>query len=115
MFFDAGRIVAVREMILADNVAGRRRALDKILPMQRDDFMELFRIMSGLRVTIRLLDPPLHEFLPHGEVELAEFAKAAGASLDHVRSRALKLAESNPMLKKRQLMKRDPGTNHGGA
>jgi len=98
MFFDAERIVAVREMILADTVAGRRRALDKILPMQRDDFMQLFRIMSGQRVTIRLLDPPLHEFLPHGEEAVAEVAEAAGLPVEQVRARALKLAESNPML-----------------
>ena len=65
MFFEGDRIVAVREMILADDEAGRRAALAKLLPMQRDDFVELFTIMSGLPVTIRLLDPPLHEFLPH--------------------------------------------------
>ena len=98
MFFDAGRIVAVREMILADNEAERRAALAKILPMQRQDFIEIFKIMEGLPVTIRLLDPPLHEFLPHGEAELEEFATAAGAPLELVRSRALKLSESNPML-----------------
>ncbi len=98
MFFDAGRIIAVREMILADNEAERRAALAKILPMQRQDFIEIFKIMEGLPVTIRLLDPPLHEFLPHGEAELEEFAKAAGAPLELVRSRALKLSESNPML-----------------
>ncbi len=98
MFFDAERIVAVREMILADNEAERRAALAKILPMQRQDFIEIFKIMEGLPVTIRLLDPPLHEFLPHGETELEEFATAAGAPLELVRSRALKLSESNPML-----------------
>jgi pyruvate,orthophosphate dikinase len=98
MFFDAQRIVAVREMILADNEAERRAALAKILPMQRQDFIEIFKIMEGLPVTIRLLDPPLHEFLPHGEEELAEFAAAANAPLDLVRSRAAKLAENNPML-----------------
>jgi pyruvate,orthophosphate dikinase len=98
MFFDAERIVAVREMILADSEAGRRKALAKILPMQRQDFVELFRIMRGLPVTIRLLDPPLHEFLPHGEAEMQQVAKATGASLDHLRARAMKLAESNPML-----------------
>ena len=98
MFFDAGRIVAVREMILADTPDERRRALDKILPMQRRDFIEIFRIMKGLPVTIRLLDPPLNEFLPHGEAEMAEVAKATGVSVDHVRARKLKLDEWNPML-----------------
>ncbi len=98
MFFDAGRIVAVREMILADDAAGRRRALDKLLPMQRQDFVEIFKIMTGLPVTIRLLDPPLHEFLPHGEADLTEVAEAGGVPLDRVRARALKLVETNPML-----------------
>ncbi len=98
MFFDPGRIVAVREMILADTAEGRRKALDKILPMQRQDFMEIFRIMAGLPVTIRLLDPPLHEFLPHEEAAVVEVAEAAGLAIDQVRARALKLAEVNPML-----------------
>jgi pyruvate,orthophosphate dikinase len=98
MFFDAGRIVAVREMILAEDSEGRRRALDKIMPMQQSDFVDLFHIMTGLPVTIRLLDPPLNEFLPHGEVEMAEVAEAAGVPLEHVRARKLKLDESNPML-----------------
>jgi pyruvate,orthophosphate dikinase len=98
MFFDADRIVAMREMIVAEDEAGRRAALDKILPMQRTDFIELFRIMKGLPVTIRLLDPPLHEFLPKGEAEIADVAKSAGVSVDKVRQRALRLEESNPML-----------------
>ena len=98
MFFDAGRIVAVREMILATDTEGRRKALEKILPMQRGDFVEIFKIMAGLPVTIRLLDPPLHEFLPKADHELAEVAAAAGASEELMRSRALKLAETNPML-----------------
>jgi pyruvate,orthophosphate dikinase len=98
MFFDADRIVAVREMILADNEDSRRAALAKILPMQRADFEELFRIMKGLPVTIRLLDPPLHEFLPHGDAELADLAKAIGLSVSAIRHRALELHESNPML-----------------
>src|SRR6202050_753455 len=76
MFFEGERIVAVREMILADNEAGRRAALGKLLPMQRQDFAELFEIMTGLPVTIRLLDPPLHEFLPHTEDEIADVAQA---------------------------------------
>jgi len=98
MFFDADRIVTVREMIMADNESGRRAALDRILPMQRADFVSLFRIMAGLPVTVRLLDPPLHEFLPRSEAEMREVAEATGTSLEHVRHRALQLHESNPML-----------------
>ncbi|TAD88469.1 MAG: pyruvate, phosphate dikinase [Alphaproteobacteria bacterium] len=98
MFFEASRIVAVREMIMASDEKGRRAALAKILPMQRGDFAELFRIMRGLPVTIRLLDPPLHEFLPHSEAEMAEVAAAAGVDIGTVRSRAVTLAEANPML-----------------
>ena len=98
MFFDEDRIVAMREMILADDAAGRRAALDKLLPMQRQDFAELFGIMAGLPVTIRLLDPPLHEFLPHGEAELAGVAEAAGVSAREVRRRIQRLNEANPML-----------------
>jgi pyruvate,orthophosphate dikinase len=98
MFFEGQRIVAMREMILAQDSKGRRVALDKILPMQRRDFAELFRIMKGLPVTIRLLDPPLHEFLPHSEAEIAEVAKAASLDPADVRHRAAQLAESNPML-----------------
>ena len=78
MFFEGERIVAVREMILADDEAGRRAALAKLLPMQRQDFVELFEIMTGLPVTIRLLDPPLHEFLPHTDAEIAEVAEGDG-------------------------------------
>jgi len=98
MFFDAERIVAVREMILAPDEAGRRTALAKLLPMQRSDFVELFRIMAGQPVTVRLLDPPLHEFLPHTDKEMAEFAKATGTDIDAVRTRAARLRETNPML-----------------
>ena len=98
MFFEGERIVAVREMILADNEAGRRAALGKLLPMQRQDFAELFEIMTGLPVTIRLLDPPLHEFLPHTEDEIAEVAKAMGVSAAKLRARAAELHEVNPML-----------------
>ena len=98
MFFDPERIVAVREMILADDEAGRRAALAKLGPMQRKDFVELFTIMSGLPVTIRLLDPPLHEFLPHTEAEMAEVAQATGTSVDKLRRRAAELHEHNPML-----------------
>jgi pyruvate, orthophosphate dikinase len=98
MFFDNERIIAVREMILADDIAGRRTALAKLLPMQRSDFIELFTIMAGLPVTIRLLDPPLHEFLPHTEADMQEVAKAAGVTVEAIRHRASQLAESNPML-----------------
>jgi pyruvate,orthophosphate dikinase len=98
MFFDAGRILAVREMILADDEAGRRSALAKLLPMQRDDFVELFEIMKGLPVTIRLLDPPLHEFLPHTAEETAEVAKSLGVDIERVERRYKELHEVNPML-----------------
>ncbi|MCO6048573.1 pyruvate, phosphate dikinase [Mesorhizobium sp. RP14(2022)] len=98
MFFDATRIVAVREMILADTEEGRRTALAKLLPMQKSDFAELFEIMAGLPVTIRLLDPPLHEFLPHSEEEIAEVAAAMNVETDRLRERADALHEFNPML-----------------
>jgi pyruvate,orthophosphate dikinase len=98
MFFEADRIVAVREMILADDEKGRRAALAKLLPMQRGDFVELFTIMRGLPVTIRLLDPPLHEFLPHSEREIEEVAKAMGADAKKLADRARELHEFNPML-----------------
>jgi len=98
MFFDAERIANVRQMILAEDEAGRRRALDKLLPAQRADFEEIFRIMAGLPVTIRLLDPPLHEFLPHGEEEFAEVAAASGVGVEALRRRAAELSEANPML-----------------
>ncbi|PXF44324.1 Pyruvate, phosphate dikinase [Gracilariopsis chorda] len=98
MFFDAGRIIAVREMILADTQEGRKKALEKVLPMQREDFAEIFRIMHGRPVTIRLLDPPLHEFLPHGEAEMNEVADAAGVDVEMVRERVIKVREVNPML-----------------
>jgi len=98
MFFDAERIIAVREMILASDVDGRRAALTKLLPMQREDFIELFRIMEGRPITIRLLDPPLHEFLPHTEKDVAEVADALGTDREMVRLRANALREANPML-----------------
>lgn len=98
MFFDAERIIAVREMIVADNQAQREAALEKLLPMQRQDFADIFRIMAGLPVTIRLLDPPLHEFLPHTDADMEDVAKAAGVTLADVKLRASQLAESNPML-----------------
>ncbi|WP_435200808.1 pyruvate, phosphate dikinase [Qipengyuania sp. 902] len=98
MFFDAGRISAVREMILAENESGRRAALDKLLPEQRGDFVKIFEVMAGLPCTIRLLDPPLHEFLPHGDTEFEELAGATGVGIDKLRRRANELHEFNPML-----------------
>ncbi len=98
MFFDEGRIVAVREMILSDTESGRRTALAKLLPMQRSDFVALFEIMAGLPVTIRLLDPPLHEFIPHTDEEIAEVAEAMGVSPALLKERADALHEFNPML-----------------
>ncbi|MGD9617356.1 MAG: pyruvate, phosphate dikinase [Alphaproteobacteria bacterium] len=98
MFFEADRIGAMREMIMADEEAGRRAALAKLLPMQRADFTELFRIMHGFPVTIRLLDPPLHEFLPKTDEEYEETARLTGTSVAEVRQRAAALHETNPML-----------------
>ncbi len=98
MFFDEERIQAVREMILADEETDRRAALAKLLPMQRADFVELFETMAGRPVTIRLLDPPLHEFLPHGQEEIAEVAAAMGVEAKSIADRARDLAEFNPML-----------------
>ena len=98
MFFHPERIIHMREMILAGDEDGRRVALARILPYQRDDFIKLFRIMKSLPVTIRLLDPPLNEFLPTSDAELNEVAIAAGAELDEVRARATSLQEANPML-----------------
>lgn len=98
MFFEGDRIIAMREMILAENEAGRRAALEKILPMQRQDFIELFTIMRGLPVTIRLLDPPLHEFLPREAAEFEELAKRTGVSVERIQARASQLHETNPML-----------------
>ena len=98
MFFDASRITAVRQMILADDEAGRRKALAKLLPEQRSDFASIFEVMAGLPVTIRLLDPPLHEFLPTREEEFAEVAEAAGVGIEKLKARANELHEFNPML-----------------
>ncbi|HET6520914.1 MAG TPA: pyruvate, phosphate dikinase, partial [Geminicoccaceae bacterium] len=98
MFFEEERIVAVREMILAGTTEGRRAALAKIEPMQRRDFVELFKIMGERPVTIRLLDPPLHEFLPHSAAEIAAVAKGSGLDPEALRRRAVELQEANPML-----------------
>ncbi|HWB51927.1 MAG TPA: pyruvate, phosphate dikinase [Stellaceae bacterium] len=98
MFFEADRIESIREMIMADEERGRRAALAKLLPMQRADFQEIFKIMADLPVTIRLLDPPLHEFLPKTEPEFEEMARLTGKTVSEVRQRTLALHETNPML-----------------
>ena len=98
MFFETDRIIAVREMILAEDKTGREAALAKLLPMQRSDFVEIFKVMRGLPVTVRLLDPPLHEFLPHSDDEIEEVAKSSGMDPEKLKERAHKLDEFNPML-----------------
>ncbi len=98
MFFDPARILSVRQMILAKDSGGRKAALDKLLPHQRGDFIKLFTIMAGLPVTVRLLDPPLHEFLPQTDVEITEVAQAASVSEESVRDMLSSLHETNPML-----------------
>jgi pyruvate,orthophosphate dikinase len=98
MFFNPDRILAIRHMILAKDSGGRRAALQKLLPFQRSDFMKLFAIMDGLPVTIRLLDPPLHEFLPQSEAEIAEVAETATVSVESVKELVVSLHETNPML-----------------
>jgi pyruvate, orthophosphate dikinase len=98
MFFDSARITSVRQMILAEDERGRRTALEKLLPEQRADFAAIFEVMAGLPVTIRLLDPPLHEFLPHAESDFAEVAEATGIGVEALKRRAAELHEFNPML-----------------
>jgi pyruvate,orthophosphate dikinase len=98
MFFDTDRILRMREMILSETEEDRRAALAHLEPMQRQDFIELFKIMAGLPVTIRLLDPPLHEFLPHGETEIAALAKDLGLDKDKLSANVARLSENNPML-----------------
>jgi pyruvate, orthophosphate dikinase len=98
MFFEGDRIKAVREMILADDEAGRRKALKKLLPIQRSDFEGIFEAMAGLPVTVRLLDPPLHEFVPHEEANQLEMAKEMGISAAAVKAKVESLHEFNPML-----------------
>jgi len=98
MFFEGERIKAMREMILADNTEDRRKALDVLMPFQRDDFMGIFKAMKGLPVTIRLIDPPLHEFLPNDDKSQKEMAQQMGISADKVRQRVTALHEANPML-----------------
>ena len=101
MFFEGGRILAMREMILAEDQEGRRKALAKLLPAQRQDFIALFAIMAGLPVTIRLLDPPLHEFLPHTDAAIGEVAADMGVTVSKLRRRVAALSEFNPMLGQR--------------
>lgn len=98
MFFDAERIINVREMIMSADAEGRRKALEKLLPHQRNDFVELFTIMKGLPVTVRLLDPPLHEFLPHKEEDFVDVANAMGVDMAFLKRRSEELHEFNPML-----------------
>ncbi|TCO06835.1 pyruvate, phosphate dikinase [Natronoflexus pectinivorans] len=98
MFFEGERIKAMREMILADDETGRRKALEKLLPIQRKDFYDVFKVMAGLPVTVRLLDPPLHEFVPHEEANQAEMAKEMGISVETVKQKVEDLHEFNPML-----------------
>jgi pyruvate,orthophosphate dikinase len=98
MFFEGDRIAAVREMILSADLEGRKRALAKILPMQKEDFLGLFRVMKGLPVTIRLLDPPLHEFLPHAEKDIESLAKEMRVSVQVLKAKVESLHEFNPML-----------------
>lgn len=98
MFFEPNRIKAVREMILSDDIEGRKKALAKLLPIQKGDFTEIFRVMKGLPVTIRLLDPPLHEFLPHTEAEIEELSKDMGVPADRLTAKNKSLFEFNPML-----------------
>ena len=98
MFFDEERITAIREMIVASNVEARAKAVNTLLPFQRDDFVQIFRIMDGLPVTVRLLDPPLHEFLPRTEADMQAVADQAGVSVEEVKKRAHDLEEENPML-----------------
>lgn len=98
MFFEGDKIKSMREMILAKDEPGRRKALSKLLPLQRNDFMEIFKVMNGLPVTIRLLDPPLHEFVPHDESGQREMAKIMNLPYEEVRARVNSMLEANPML-----------------
>ena len=98
MFFDEKRIISVREMILSKTLDDRKKALEKLLPYQRDDFFEIFKIMNGLPVTVRLLDPPLHEFLPKTDKDIEDIAKELNISTQDIKSRIIELHEQNPML-----------------
>jgi pyruvate,orthophosphate dikinase len=98
MFFEGDRIISMREMILADSLVDREKALDKLLPMQREDFEGIYKALAGRPATIRLLDPPLHEFLPHGEAGAAEVADTLGVDVATVHQKVKDLHEENPML-----------------
>ena len=98
MFFEGDRIISMRKMILADSEEGRKQALEELLPYQRQDFIEIFKVLRGLPATIRFLDPPLNEFVPHDEVGQMEMAKAMGISLEKVKEKVTSLFEFNPML-----------------
>ena len=98
MFFEGERIIYMREMIMADTEQGRKKALKKILNYQKDDFKELFKLLQGKPITVRFLDPPMHEFLPSGDLELKDVAEASGISFDYAKEKSLRLHESNPML-----------------
>ncbi len=98
MFFEGERIIYMREMIMADTEQGRKKALKKILNYQKDDFKELFKLLQGKPITVRFLDPPMHEFLPSGDLELKDVAEASGISFDYAKEKSLRLHEANPML-----------------
>ena len=98
MFFDEKRIVSVRQMILSKTLNDRKKALEKLLPYQKNDFVEIFKIMNGLPVTVRLLDPPLHEFLPKSDKDIDDIAKELNMSHNDIKSRITELHEQNPML-----------------
>ena len=98
MFFEAEKIVAMREMILSETAEGREKALAKILPYQKADFLGIFRAMDGCPVNVRLLDPPLHEFVPHNQAGQEEMAKAMGVTVEYIHQRVNSLVEANPML-----------------
>ena len=98
MFFEGERIIFMREMIMAENKQGRKKALSKILEFQREDFIKLFNTLEGKPITVRFLDPPMHEFLPSGDIELKEVAESSGISFGYAKEKSIKLGESNPML-----------------
>ena len=98
MFFDEDRILSVREMILSKTIEDRNKALAKLLPHQKNDFIKIFEIMNGLPVTVRLLDPPLHEFLPKNDKEIGDLSAVTGLNANEIRSRTEELHEHNPML-----------------
>ena len=98
MFFEGERIIPMREMIMSDSKQGRKRALKKLIDFQISDFESLFSLLRDKPVTVRLLDPPMHEFLPKSDIEMAELGNAIGVSPNYIREMLVKLSESNPML-----------------